>query len=132
MSYLDPRAGQTSGDDSGAIDSLLLKFRDTSHRNRYTGNVFGFAPDGSKLPNGLDVWWDEQGDGNCWQGNTSSWGAVKSDPAKLPACDRPSGWTLFALLGNPVKVLGALPCAEYGRDKPRPQGCDWFDTPSKP
>jgi parallel beta helix pectate lyase-like protein len=109
-----------------------LKFRDTSHRNRYTGNVFGVAPGGAKLPNGLDVWWDEQGDGNCWQGNTSSWGKVRSDPVKLPACDRPSGFSLFSLLGNPVKVLGSLPCSEYGRDKPRPAGCDWFDVPPRP
>lgn len=109
-----------------------LKFRDTSHRNRYIGNTFGHAPDGSKKPNGLDVWWDEQGGGNCWQDNTSSYGSVKSDPAKLPDCSRPSGWGLYSFLGKPIKVLSGLPCAEYGRDKPRPTGCDWFDTPAKP
>ncbi|MFI0353033.1 right-handed parallel beta-helix repeat-containing protein [Actinomadura sp. 9N407] len=110
----------------------LLKFRDTSHRNRYTGNAFGITPQGAEQPNGLDVWWDEQGDGNCWQQNTSSWGTVKSDPAKLPNCDRPSGWTFNSLLGNLGKVFSGLPCSEYGRDKPRPQGCDWFDTPQRP
>lgn len=108
------------------------KFRDTSHRNRYTHNAFGVAPDGRVLPNGLDVWWDEQGDGNCWQDNTSSWGTVKSDPARLPDCARPSGWTIFSPFGNLLKVLAALPCSEYGRDKPRPEGCDWFDTPTRP
>ena len=32
-------------------------------------NTFGIAPDGTLVPNGVDVYWDEQGVGNCWQGN---------------------------------------------------------------
>lgn len=110
----------------------LAKFRDTSHRNRYVGNVFGYTPSGRKSPNGQDVWWDEQGDGNCWQGNVSSYGAVRSDPWFLPGCDRPSGGGLLSLFGNPLKVLSGLPCSEYGRDKPRPLLCDWFQRPPRP
>ena len=30
----------------------------TSNRNRYYGNVMGIAPDGRKMPNGTDFWWD--------------------------------------------------------------------------
>ncbi|MFP3963708.1 right-handed parallel beta-helix repeat-containing protein [Actinomadura fulvescens] len=108
------------------------KFRDTSHRNRYVGNVFGVAPGGRKAPNGQDVWWDEQGEGNCWQANVSSYGRVRSDPPHLPTCAKPSGGSLFSWLGQPFKVLSGLPCSQYGRDAPRPVGCDWFDTPRRP
>ena len=39
-----------------------------SHRNRYHDNVMGIAPDGSKVPNGVDFWWDEAPaqEDNCW------------------------------------------------------------------
>ena len=49
-----------------------------SHRNRYHDNVMGIAPNGAKVPNGVDFWWDEaptQQD-NCWFEN----GEVTTDP----------------------------------------------------
>ena len=33
--------------------------KSTSHRNRFHNNVMGLAPDGTKMPNGVDFWWDE-------------------------------------------------------------------------
>ena len=48
----------------------------TSHRNQYRGNVMGVAPDGRRMPNGVDFWWDEAGRGNCWEDN----GAATGDP----------------------------------------------------
>ena len=50
------------------------KLFDTSHHNHTTENKMGLRPDGSKAHNGMDHWWDDQGNGNCWQGNTYSRG----------------------------------------------------------
>ena len=36
--------------------------------------TMGITPDGSVAHNGVDHWWDDQGDGNCWQDNTYSRG----------------------------------------------------------
>ena len=50
----------------------------TSNRNRTHGNVMGIAPDGGKLPNGVDHWWDGYpgNTDNCWFNN----GAATTDP----------------------------------------------------
>ena len=105
--------------------------RDTSHKNRITGNRFGTAPDGAKLPNGVDVFWDEQGDGNCWEGNTGSGGGkVTSDPGSLPTCA--SGGSAGAV-SRADKSGPRRPCATWNpNDNPNPPGCDWFTTPKKP
>ena len=50
------------------------KLYDTSHGNRTFGNEMGFGPRGQKLYNGMDHWWDDEGEGNCWEDNTSSRG----------------------------------------------------------
>ena len=106
---------------------------DTSHDNHYVANRMGFAPGGLKQPNGVDFWWDDQGEGNCWQGNTSSTGEVTSNtifPTGLPDCS--SGGSLWTV-GNPVKSAGLLPCAEYDReDNQNPPGCTWLVTPAEP
>jgi hypothetical protein len=104
--------------------------RDTSHQNKITGNTFGIAPDGRKMPNGVDVFWDEQGDGNCWENNTGINGKITSDPANLPTCA--SGGSA-GLVSRPDKLGSQVPCATWDpKDNPRPPGCDWFDTPPKP
>ncbi len=104
--------------------------RDTSHGNRITGNVFGIAPDGTKLPNGVDVFWDEQGDRNCWEGNTGIGGKLTADPDPLPTCA--SGGSAGAV-SNPEKIGPEVPCATWHpRDNPDPPGCTWFDTPPRP
>jgi hypothetical protein len=104
---------------------------DTSNGNHFTRNAFGFHPDGLTQPNGRDVEWDEQGVGNCWQGNRSSTGEVTSDVLlPLPDCD--SGGSVSPV-GNLAKTAQMAGCAEYNReDNPDPPGCDWFDDPSEP
>ncbi len=101
---------------------------DTSHNNRWLRNAMGVAPDGAVMENGLDFWWDEEGSGNCWYGNTAP-GSVTSDPATLPAC----GGTPLFMPPNPLKVAQLLPCAMYSvPDNTRPVGCTWMDTPARP
>jgi hypothetical protein len=107
------------------------KQRDTSNGNRITGNVFGLSRDGKKQPNGEDVFWDEQGIGNCWQGNRGIAGAITSDPARLPDCD--SGGSKPPGLGNTTKLGREATCATWDpKENPRPPGCAWFDTPPRP
>lgn len=106
---------------------------DTSNHNHYRDNRMGRHPDGFTQPNGVDFWWDDQGTGNCWQGNTSHDGEPThnaTSPLGLPDCD--SGGSVFAA-GNAVKSAGLVPCATYDReDNPDPEGCDWFESPEPP
>jgi hypothetical protein len=106
---------------------------DTSHHNHVVGNTFGTSPEGLRQPNGVDQWWDDQGNGNCWQDNSSVDGAMTSNtvfPGGLPDCD--SGGSTWQP-GNPVKSAQLAPCATYDReDNPRPPGCDWMDSPPEP
>ena len=103
---------------------------DTSNGNRTIGNRFGFHPAGVVQPNGVDVWWDEQGLGNCWDENVSASGAVTADALLgLPGC------AIGSLLpsGTVLKSVELLPCAEYNRtSNPSPTNCDWFTTPAVP
>ncbi|GLY91105.1 right-handed parallel beta-helix repeat-containing protein [Actinoallomurus iriomotensis] len=108
------------------------KARDTSHGNRYVGNLTGVTPEGTAAPNGVDFWWDEQGDRNCWQSNASSRGYPRSDPASLPTCDHPSAGGPYAQQGNPAKTAVVTACAAYKPGRPIPKGCDWLATPARP
>lgn len=47
---------------------------DTSHHNHTVDNQMGIAKDGTVQHNGSDHWWDDQGEGNCWEDNTYSRG----------------------------------------------------------
>ncbi|MEU1385377.1 MULTISPECIES: right-handed parallel beta-helix repeat-containing protein [unclassified Nonomuraea] len=103
----------------------LAKQADTANHNRYEGNVFGVGPAGERRPNGLDVWWDGQGTGNCWQGD-----AGRSTPAALPVCaaraPELSGGT-SRVLAEPVKLAKLYLCADFSAAQARlPAGCDWF------
>lgn len=112
----------------GAVrgDNSQQAQRDTSHRNRITGNTFGIAPDGRKMPNGVDIFWDEQGDGNCFEENTGIGGKVTMDPVNAPTCR--SGGS-FGAVSNPDKIGPEVPCATWDpKDNPDPPGCTWFDT----
>lgn len=106
---------------------------DTSNGNHFVDNRLGFHPAGVKQPNGLDFSWDDQGVGNCWQGNESSTGEVTSDvtlPTGLPDCE--SGGSVSPV-GNLVKSASMVSCATYNReDEPDPPGCNWFDSPAEP
>jgi hypothetical protein len=109
---------------------------DTSHFNMYTGNVFNIGPRGKLDLNGVDVWWDDQGEGNCWQDNvTFKDRTITSNtmyPDGLPDCD--SGGSVM-VPNNPYKSGQIASCATYDRNDPDfrdPPGCDFFDTPEEP
>ena len=109
--------------------------RDTSHYNRTFDNVFGIKPNGDVAHNGMDSWWDDEGNGNCWEGNTSSRGEAThnflpnaGDPLSCPggSTDNPVG---------AVKDAGFLSCSQYDRNDEfwrNPPECNWFKTPEKP
>ncbi|MGH3346544.1 MAG: right-handed parallel beta-helix repeat-containing protein, partial [Nocardioides sp.] len=109
------------------------KLYDTSHHNHTVANRMGIAPDGTVAHNGLDHWWDDQGEGNCWEGNTYSRGE-RTDNFTLapPSCgDGGSPWTP----GLTVKDAGFLSCSQYDRSDPllrHPPACEWFETPADP
>jgi len=108
---------------------------DTSHFNKYIGNIMGIGPSGKIDLNGVDFWWDDQGEGNCWQDNKGADDAVTSNtmyPTGLPDCD--SGGS-YPVPNNPYKSSQLAPCAVYDRDDEvyrDPPGCDFFDTPEEP
>ncbi|MCW2862394.1 MAG: hypothetical protein JWP48_4102 [Actinoallomurus sp.] len=108
------------------------KQRDTSHGNRYVGNLMGVTPAGAASPNGLDFWWDEQGDRNCWQSNASPAGVPRTDPSTLPTCDHPSSGGPYAQQGNPTKTSVVTACAAYRPGNAAPAGCDWLTPPRRP
>ena len=127
------------GDLAGAFEENIDQY-DTSHHNHFVNNTMGESPDGLTQPNGTDFWWDDEGEGNCWQGNTSTAsedGTPTSNDSHmatsfpgLPDCD--SGGSVFTP-SDPVKSAGLVPCATYDReDEPEPTGCDWFDNPDEP
>ncbi len=106
---------------------------DTSHHNQTTHNQMGIAPDGSLAHNGSDHWWDDQGNGNCWEDNTYSRGEQTDNfTVDPPSCA--DGGSVFTP-GAPVKDAGFLSCSQYDRSDPtwsHPAGCTWFDSPTKP
>jgi len=104
---------------------------DTSNHNRYIGNRLGFHPAGVTQPNGTDFWWDDQGLGNCWEGNVAATGQVTTNAVVpvLPTCA--VGSILPA--GSGAKSATLLPCSMYNRNsEPGPPGCDWLDSPAPP
>ncbi|MGW4372558.1 right-handed parallel beta-helix repeat-containing protein [Streptomyces albidoflavus] len=106
-------------------ESAWSKQTDTSHHNRYAGNRLGTDPEGNRVPNRTDVWWDGQGEGNCWQS-----GASASTPATLPVCGTARGDVdggSDRLVGEPVKLAQLMVCADYDARSARvPAGCDWY------
>jgi hypothetical protein len=93
----------------------------------------GIAPDGEIAHNGLDHWWDDEGEGNCWEGNTYSRGERTDNFTVDPASCADGGSTFTP--GAPVKDAGFLSCSQYDRSDPtfrHPPGCEWFDGPTKP
>lgn len=106
---------------------------DTSHHDHTTDNKMGIAKDGSIAHNGSDHWWDDQGTGNCWEGNVYSRG-VQTDnfTVQPPSCA--DGGSIFDP-GLAVKDAGFLSCSQYDRGDPNfshPPGCTWFDSPTQP
>ncbi|MFJ2740770.1 right-handed parallel beta-helix repeat-containing protein [Streptomyces sp. NPDC087440] len=101
------------------------KQTDTSHHNRYAHNVLGKDKSGASRPNGMDVTWDGQGKGNCWQD-----GPDGSSPGTVPLCGDERGDLSGGsdrLVGEPVKLAQLLICADYSVQAKRlPSGCDWY------
>jgi hypothetical protein len=93
---------------------------DTSHHNRYIGNHFA--------ANGTDVWWDEEGAGNCWQDNVPAGGVVTSDPVVLPDCTPPPAFTP----PHQVKTQSLLACMAWRKTNVDPTGCAWTRPPRQP
>jgi hypothetical protein len=115
-------------------DSLSDEKRTTvdsvSHRNRYHDNVMGIAPDGTKMPNGVDFWWDEKinQQDNCWFNN----GEVTTDPAGplMPSnCDNTSAGVTYGakFAGELAPCAGSIAGGTYDATT-----CPWFRTPDKP
>jgi hypothetical protein len=100
-----------------------------SHRNRQHRNVMGLAPNGDRVPNGVDFWWDDapQQEDNCWFDN----GEVTSSPPApiLPSnCDNTSVGATY-----PTQSAELLGCAgAIASDSYDPNACPWFRTPPKP
>jgi len=109
------------------------KLFDTSNHNHYIDNHMGIAPDGHEAHNGVDFWWDDEGIGNCWDDNVSSWG-VPTDNFLLDPPTCANGGSIL-LPGLVVKDAGFLGCLQYNRADPfwrDPPLCNWFDSPVKP
>lgn len=104
---------------------------DTSNGNMFVDNKLGIDPSGAPAPNAVDIWWDEQGIGNCFSGNVSKSsrsGKVVTNGPALPACPSPGG----SPVANPLYAAELVGCTAWDpRDNPRPIGCDWFMPVSK-
>lgn len=109
------------------------KLFDTSHHNHTTHNHMGFTKSGKVRPNGLDHWWDDAGQGNCWEKNRSSHGTPTDNFVLKPrSCGNGGSWFTPGLV---VKDAGFLTCNEYDRSDPtfrHPPLCQWFANPTPP
>lgn len=116
---------------------------DTSHHNQWRDNNLGRAPEGWVQPAGEhDFWWDDQGEGNCWQGNEAARGEITSNAphlqpssTELPDCDGGGSQAAAEELAipNAAKSAQIAPCAEFDpSDNPHPTGCPWMDDPDVP
>lgn len=104
---------------------------DTSHSNEFRSNRFGVEASNASRPNGLDVWWDDQGLGNCWQDNVTEGQHLSTNArGRLPNCDTGGS---RQLIGSVSKTGVVLPCARYNRrTQPDPVGCRWLTSPRPP
>lgn len=100
-----------------------------SHRNRQHENVMGRAPNGDRVPNGVDFWWDDapQQEDNCWFDN----GEVTSSP---PAPILPSNCENTSIGASyPMQSAELLACAgAIASNSYDANVCPWFRTPPKP
>jgi hypothetical protein len=110
---------------------------DTSNNNRFAGNRTGVRPTGVRDPNGddpskgyADFWWDEEGVGNCWQGNRGPGGAQPTTNGFPLACPVE---TPPPHQGDPAKIASQATCASWDpQTNTDPPGCDWFTRPPEP
>ena len=99
------------------------KLNDTSHHNHTTENRMGFRPDGSIAHNGMDHWWDDQGNGNCWEGNTYSRGH-QTDNSTLdpPSCADGRLHVHARAAGEGRRIPLLQPVRPFRRDLASPAG----------
>ena len=91
----------------------------------------GVRPDGARDPNGNDFWWDEEGRGNCWTGNTGPAGAAPTSNVVLGLPDCPA--RACCCPASPAKTASQATCSTWDPyDNPDPPGCDWFTRPEEP
>ena len=107
-------------------DNRLPAQGESSHYNRYMANHMSVDAAGTRLPNGIDFFWDGEGAGNCWQ--TASSDTV--EPITMPSCP---GSYQRRFISDPNKLFLFADCSTYSLEtKTLPAGCDWFDTPPRP
>ncbi len=109
--------------------------KDTSHRNQFTNNVFGYDPAGNAHANGRDHWWDESGMGNCWSGNTYiGMGPVRESGDQTPVYPE-CGDAVNENTDRPyhARLLTIVPCNDYSTpNNTHPDGCEWMNDPEEP
>ena len=132
--------------DEGAPPCTPQGAATTSNGDRYYDNVMSRTPDGRKMPNGVDFWWDEfpTNSGNCWfrnQGVDGTTASITSDPPPPPIegtsvpkflpedCGSPSS----VGVGDAAKESVLVGCvADFAQGTYDATVCDWFAPPPRP
>lgn len=111
----------------------------TSYRDSFYGNVMGAAPDGTRMRNGVDFWWDNfaTNTGNCWYQNSAPGSAITSSPSKLPDCSGGTNPSSSVGTGDAANESELVSCfagilTGSGESQYDPSKCPWFKTPPKP
>jgi len=109
--------------------SGLSSVNSVSHRNRQYDNIMGRAPNGDRLPNGVDFWWDDaaQQRNNCWYDN----GRVTTSPPAPVLPSKCRNTSLGATYGVQSAELFAC-AAAIDADTYDPNACAWFRPPPRP
>jgi hypothetical protein len=106
--------------------------KDTSYHDRFIKNRMGVSPSGKARPNGNDFWWDGEGTGTCFQGNTGPGGrAVTHKSPTFPGCPGARDYSV----GDFSMTASQASCSTWDENDPNtwyPPGCDWFTRPPKP
>lgn len=126
-------------DPTGQSENNQANQFDTSHFNRFTDNKMGIDRKGKPDPNGVDFWWDEQGERNCWENNTGPKGEPATTDFGAAAAVSSCPGSPIPLPPNASKSAFLVPCAtwspeEYDNEPPgcRMRGTSWFEQPPEP
>lgn len=115
----------------------------TAHFNRVTANRFGentLSSNSLGQPNGVDIWWDNSGTGNCFVDNTSKQGTVTTDLGVLGVTGLPTDCTDGApdtvqqlITARPDRIAEFVDCLNYNRNNPDSKGtCPFFTAINAP
>ncbi len=106
-------------------DRVVAQF-DTAHRDRWFDNTMGRKENGVPAANGMDVWWDGEGAGSCWQSPSGD----GSEPPTVPRCDaddQPAEASARRYVAEPAKALKMYVCSHYDLATASvPADCDWY------